>query len=200
MKNLSFQLPPNITINRQMVGKGFAYVFRDETLGEIGRLVLEGTPNGETHISSEVAGELADPMTPKRLEMFEPLGKELTGILEMMLGKGREAPLAVRERQDMGQVACEESRCETCGEIVAFLIFAEGATTTGLFEDYARLMYMHYTKHNVPTYIIGPELGEGPLEYRAANILKVWPQRGPMEQLRPDEFNPRIHALVTNHC
>jgi hypothetical protein len=100
----------------------------------------------------------------------------------------------------MGQVPCEETRCETCGKIVAFLIFADDATDDGLFEDFARLMYPHYARHNVPTYIIGSELGDGPMEHRPANILQVWPQRTPMECLRPDEFNPRIEKLATQHC
>jgi len=54
--------------------------------------------------------------------------------------------------------------------------------------------------HNVPTYIIGPELGNGPMEQRPANILKVWPQRGTMECLQPEEFNPRIIELAERHC
>ena len=65
---------------------------------------------------------------------------------------------------------------------------------------FARLMYPHYARHNVPAYIIGPELGDGPMEHRPANILKVWPQRSAMECLRPDEFNPRIEELATQHC
>ena len=108
--------------------------------------------------------------------------------------------LPVRKPQPMGRVPCEETRCETCGKIVAFLLFADDATDAGLFEDFARLMYPHYARHNVPTYIIGPELGDGPMEHRPANILKVWPQRSAMECLRPDEFNPRIEELVTQHC
>lgn len=67
----------------------------------------------------------------------------------------------------------------------------------GHFRDHARLMYQHYARHNVPTYIIGPELGGGPMAHRPANILKVWPQRGPMECLRPDELNPHIIGFAT---
>ena len=52
----------------------------------------------------------------------------------------------------MGQVPCEETRCETCGKIVAFLLFADDATDAGLFDDLARLMNPHYARHNVPTY------------------------------------------------
>jgi len=199
-QNIGFQLPPNITVTRQFLPNGLAYVFRDIELGELGRLAVEGTPNGETRISSEVAGFPSDPMMQRRLEVFEPLCKELTRMLESVRGKGRATKLPVRTPQPTGQIPCEETRCEICGKIVAFLIFAVDATDDGLFEDYARLMYPHYSRHNVPTYIIGPQLGNDPMERRPANILKVWPQRSVMECLRPDEFNPRIEELVAQHC
>jgi hypothetical protein len=156
-QGLDFQVPPNITVTRQRLPNGIGYVFRDAELGEIGRLAVEGTPAGETQITSEVAGDPSDPMTQRRLEMFGPLSQELTGILELMRGRGREAPLPVRKPQPVGEVPCEEVRCETCGRMVAFLVFADEATNAGIFEDYARLMYPHYARHDVPTYIIGPE-------------------------------------------
>jgi hypothetical protein len=195
-----FQLQSNITVTRQFLPNGLAYVFRDVDLGELGRLAVEGTTTGETRITSEVAGFPSDPMMQRRIEVFEPLCKEITRKLESVQGKGRATALPVRTPQPMGQVPCEETRCEICGKIGAFLIFADDATDDGLFEDYARLMYPHYARHNVPTYIIGPELGDGPMERRPANILKVWPQRSAMECLRPDEFNARIEKLVTQHC
>jgi hypothetical protein len=43
------------------------------------------------------------------------------------------------------------------------LIFAPKATDSVRFEDYARKMYPQYNRLNVPTWIIGPALGEGPL-------------------------------------
>jgi hypothetical protein len=44
-------------------------------------------------------------------------------------------------------VPAEEVRCEQCGTLVAFLIFADDATDQGRFEDYARLMFPHYSAH-----------------------------------------------------
>lgn len=79
-------------------------------------------------------------------------------------------------------------------------MFAEKAVDPASFEDYARLIFVHYAKFNVPTYIIGPALGRGPMMMRPADILQVWPERRPVERLRPDEFNPRIEALATQHC
>lgn len=198
--DLGFRLPPNITVTRQLLPNGMAYVFRDFELGELGRLAVESTPTGETQIVSEVAGDASDPTTRQRLEVLDPICKELTRILESVQGGGRPAPLPIRHPHPKGQVPCEEVRCEACGTMVAFLVFAPGATDDGRFEDYARQMYPHYARHNVPTYIIGPELGNGPMEHRPANIIKVWPQRGPMECLRPEEFNPRIIELTNRHC
>jgi len=198
---INFHLPPNISVTRQLLPNGIAYVFRDIELGELGRLALEAAPGSETRITSEVSGFPGDPMMQRRREALEPLCNELTRILESNSGPGRTTPqLPAREPQPAGQIFCEEVRCEACGQMVAFLVFADGATDDGRFEDYARMMYPHYVKNNVPTYIIGPELGDGPMEYRPANILQVWPQRAPMECLRPDEFNPRLDDLIAQHC
>ena len=71
---------------------------------------------------------------------------------------------------------------------MAMLIFAPNATDPGHFEDYARKMYAHYNHLNVPTWIIGPALGEGPLIDRPADVLKVWPTREPIRRLAPAQI------------
>jgi hypothetical protein len=47
--------------------------------------------------------------------------------------------------------------------MVTFLLFADGATDDGQFND--------YVWHDAPTYLIGPELADGPRKNRLANIL-----------------------------
>jgi hypothetical protein len=197
-----FQLPPNISVIRQPMPGGIAYVFRDVELGELGRLAVESAPDGQTRLTSEVAGHPGDPMMSRRIELLEPLCRELSGILESVYGPGRgpTPPLPVRPPRPTGQLPVKEVRCEQCGRMVALLVFDDGATDDGRFEDCARMMYPHLERHNVPAWIIGPELGGGPMKRRPANILKVWPQREPMECLRPDEFNPRLEELVARHC
>jgi Inward rectifier potassium channel C-terminal domain len=46
-------------------------------------------------------------------------------------------------------------------------------------------MYPQYNRLSVPTWIIGPALGEGPLIDRPADMLKVWPRREPIQRLPP---------------
>jgi len=80
------------------------------------------------------------------------------------------------------------------------LIFAPNATDAGHLEDYARKMNPHYNHLNVPTWIIGPALGEGPLIDRPADVLKVWPAREPIQRLPPAQFNSLLDQFVTRHC
>ena len=61
-------------------------------------------------------------------------------------------------------------------------------------------MYPEYTRLDVPTWIIGPALGGGPLMDHPAETLKIWPTRASVERLRPAEFNPVIERLATEHC
>ena len=195
-----FWLPPNISVTRQPLPDGVVYAFRDIDLGYIGRLILESTPGGETRISSEVAGDPQDSMTAQRLKVLEPICEALTHSLELALGRGRPTTLPVRQPEAYGQVAVEEVRCDTCNQLVALIVFAEDATDRGQIEDYARMMYVHYSRHNVPTWIIGAQYGDEPMPLRRADVLQVWPQRCPLESLRPDEFNPRVETLAAQHC
>jgi hypothetical protein len=80
------------------------------------------------------------------------------------------------------------------------LIFAPNATDPGRFENYARKMYPHYNHLNVPTWIIGPAIGEEPLIDRSAGVLKVLPPREPIQWLPPAQFNSLLDQFVTMHC
>ena len=80
------------------------------------------------------------------------------------------------------------------------LTFAPAATDPGRFEDYARKMYPEYKRLDVPTWIIGPDLGAGSLIERPADVLKVWPAREPIERLRPAQHDARLDQLAAGHC
>ena len=199
-----FQMPPGVTVSKQVLQGGLAYVFRDRAIGELGRILVQDRGPGQCQISCEVVGDPNDPMTEVRAGIFKPLGKRLSDLLEMQIG-------SVPDSEHLGSppVSPHESgegiegklmQCERCGASVAMLIFAPGATEIARFEDYARLMYPEYTRLNLPTWIIGPSLGGGPLEDRPSDVLQVWPVRGSMECLRPDEFNARIDKLASTHC
>ena len=198
-----FELPPEVSFRKRRLSDRWAYVFRHQTLGELGRILVQDNRDGHCRISCELVGDPADPMTAKRGEVFKPLGLDLAQRLEALAGTAPKSEAASPPPRPPGAQDVIESRlipCDHCGTPVALLIFAPEATDPGQFEDYARKMYPEYTRMNVPTWIIGPALGSGPLPDRPADILKVWPTRGPIEWLRPDEFNPIIERLATEHC
>lgn len=198
-----FVLPPEVSFAKERLVDGWAYVFRHRTLGELGRILLQDNRDGHSRISCEVVGDPADPMTAKRAEVFKPLGLELAHRLESRTGTVPESEAAPPPPQPLPTRELVESQvipCDRCGTVVAMLIFAPEATGPGRFEDYARKMYPEYTRLDVPTWIIGPALGDDPPQDRPADILKVWPSRTPVERLRPAEFNPIIERLATEHC
>jgi len=192
-----------VSFAKERLGDGWAYLFRDRTLGELGRILVQDTGDGHSRVSCEVVGDPADPMTAKRAEMFKPLGLEIANRLESRTGTVPESEAAPPPPQPPPSREVVESQvipCDRCGAVVAMLIYAPEATNAGHFEDYARKMYPEYTRLDVPTWIIGPALGGGPLMDRPAEILKVWPTRASVERLRPAEFNPIIERLATEHC
>jgi hypothetical protein len=180
-------------------------VFRHTELGYLGRIVLQGRSDGRTHLTCEVAGDPADPMTEKRAAIFQPLGLELASKFDKATGGTGDTHVPwveppPRPAEPKKGVASKLIQCETCEAGVAFLIFAEEATDVGGLEDYARLMYPQIATQDLPTWVIGPMVGRGPPAERPADILKVWPEREPVRRMRPDEFNPILDQLATTHC
>ncbi len=78
------------------------------------------------------------------------------------------------------------------------LIFADRAEGQSGLEDYARLMYPKVAELDVPAWVIGPPSGNGPPLQQPSNILKIWPQREPVFQSCPDDFNPIVEKLITS--
>jgi len=76
--------------------------------GEIGRIVLEERQSGGRLISCEVVGDPADPMTARRRELFEPLGREVTRQLEALTGVGESVAPPVRSPEPAGVVESQQ--------------------------------------------------------------------------------------------
>jgi len=182
------RLPPEITFDkRPLPGKG---------------ILLQDLPGRGTHVSCEVAGDADDPRTAERRAIFEPLGLEIARQMERSTGPSTDtrpyaAPSPPAEPA-ADRVEGKLTQCPRCGEFVAMLAFAPGATDAGRFEDYARLMYPEYSQRGLPTWIIGPALGAGPED--PADILQVWPTRKRLQRLTPRQFNPRLDRLAARHC
>jgi hypothetical protein len=203
-RKTGFRLPPDVAFEKQRLSSAWAYVFRHRVLGELGRILLQELDDGRCHISCEVVGDPSDQMTTQRTAIFKPLGLELARQMEAAFGTTSEdlgpvdSPARLPEAKEV--IESKIIPCVRCGSVVAMLIFAPKATDPGRFEDYARKMNPQYNRLNVPTWIIGPALGEGPLIDRPADVLKVWPTREPIQRLPPAQFNPLLDRLVMRHC
>lgn len=202
------QLPPGIAFEKQNLGADrWAYVCRHEAMGTLGRIVTMPNPSGEgTLVSCEVAGDPADPMTSERRMVFEPIGIEIAEALAERTGAppkgdgelGISLPPVSSAPSPSRAMTYRLLQCARCGEPVALLIDAPDAVGPAEFEDQARLMYPEYVRHDLPTWIVGPELdgGGGML----ADTMMVWPERGPIERLLLEPFNARIEELRARHC
>ena len=142
-------------------------------------------------------------MTEKRAAIFKPLGMELARQMDIATGGAGEGELVSpppRPAEPMKRVASQLIQCKRCGAGVALLIFADDAIDRGGLEDYARLMYPKVVELNVPIWVIGPPINGKPSSDSLADVLKIWPEREAIRQIRPDEFDPIIEALATTHC
>ncbi|MGL4965866.1 MAG: hypothetical protein ACRC67_31890 [Inquilinus sp.] len=62
------------------------------------------------------------------------------------------------------------------------------------------MLFLTFAGLDVPTWIIGPDLAGGRPETRPAEIMQVWPVRGPIRRLSPALFNLELDALQEGHC
>jgi hypothetical protein len=196
-----FQLPKNISMNREWLKGSMVYIFRDKKLGEIGRIVVQGLENGETNLACEVTGDKNDPMTQKRLKIFEPVSEGIINMMTSIVGEGEyqgEIPKTPRNHEET--VATKLMDCNNCGENVALLIFTEEDGSQGAFEDLARKTHHLYTKLDVPTWIIGPAIGELKEDRTDTPIMKVWPIRKKIKITTAVKFNKKLDKLIENHC
>ena len=199
-----FNLPSDISFHKEQLDNGMAFIFRHAELGDLGRMLLQQRSDGQTQITCEVFGDPNDPMTAQRAAIFEPIGQELSNQLERALGGMSEPAIRKdcrspkRPPNSIEQVASKLIPCLRCGRPAALLIFADSAKERGGLEDYARLMYPKVVELNVHTWVISPPEGQG--QDAAANILKTWPNREPLCQLAPDEFNEMLERVIATHC
>jgi len=105
-----FQLPPDVSFEKQRLSNAWAYVFRHRLLGEVGRILLQELDDGRCHISCEVVGDPSDPMTTQRAAIFKPLGLELTRQMEAVMGRTREDAGSVGPRETTVLVVSLTSR------------------------------------------------------------------------------------------
>ena len=150
-------------------------------IGELGRIVIQGRPDGQSHITCEVAGDPHDPMTAQREALFKPLGLAITQQMDRAMGNtaSREAEWVkppARPAEPREEIASTLMQCETCRANVALLIYADNVIEPGGLEDHARLMYSHVAELNVPTWVIGPPSGNGSPMRQVSDMLKIWPQ------------------------
>jgi len=198
---MSFQLPPDITMRKEPFGTTWMYVFRHEQLGDLGRIVVQGQPNGETKFTSELSGGPDDPMHQKRKAIFEPLSQQVMAFVASTLGKkSRDAPAERAGPATRHTVANKTTTCSTCNEPIAFLIFANQWQNEGDLEDVARVMYYEIKRLNVPTWVIGEISGDGNPMNNSTIIKKVWPKREAMFEASPRVFNSMLEGLDRAHC
>jgi len=200
---MSFKLPKNIKAKRTMLPDGaHAYEFKHKQKRKLGPLLLKDV-GGQTHILAEVAGSQNDPRTAKRQAILEPIVKALSEEMARKTGSpGVDVPPPRATASPQGEwVGQKMLLCEQCDAPVALLVFAEGdPADEGLLEDYARKMYDKIAEANLPTWIIGPPIGLVSSPEAPSDIMKAWPERGPVERLTPNEFNDTLDILQTQHC
>lgn len=206
MSASGLKLPEGITLQRNdLEAGGYCYTVEEEILGQLGSIFLQGIGEGNTHLSIEIFGDQNDPMIAERKKILEQVGQVIMSLLrekesESQDDKVNSLTIPSVSSDKMEKIPLKMEFCEKCAMPSSMLIFAPEAKTQASFENYAGKLRHKYTKDDVPTWIIGATAKEGSPEGPSCYVLKVWPERGEIEALRPEEINPLIVELGRTHC
>src|ERR1017187_5681978 len=132
----SFRLPANISMHKEILPDGAAYVLRHRQMGVLGRIRIQERAAGGSHLVCETAGDPADPMTAQRAAVFEPLGLQLAALFPTDPGALARGVRPAPAPYDPGEwVRSERMTCVECGETVAIVTYALDAQDAGRLDD-----------------------------------------------------------------
>lgn len=203
MSDFTDILPAEVSCLRKDLPDGKpAWYFNHTELGELGRVTVQGTPNGQARILTEITGDGSDPMAARRREIFEPIAAALIGELERL--SGNDEADAYRDPAPAPSLShvipSKLMQCSRCDGFYAHLIFVEDPATAGELENAARLMFPQIKQIDLPTWIIGASMEAGVPEHAKSMILKVWPDHQDIQHMTPDAFNKCLRELERAHC
>jgi len=202
IRKTDFFLPEGISCDKVLRQEGtWSYIFKSESLGDIGHLVFLSYPGG-TKCVYEAAGEPDDPMTAERRKVFTPIAEYISSKMELICGKSDGEIEPYNLQQEVQIVESKLMPCAKCGTITSLMVFAPEASTLGQLENYARRMFAKIKEQNVPTWIVGEEteiLIDGQLAGEAL-VLKVWPKREPARIINSIGLNAMFDDFMDNHC
>lgn len=196
---MTFKLPDDISFKRD----GNEYIFRHKTMGELGKLVVTGLGKN-THFATFVSGEPEDPQTKKRQEILEPITSAMIAEVEKKTNSKEVVGInsnsfTPKVTKELYNLAAKHIPCAKCNKIVGHIIFADDATSEGMFEDYYRIAYPKIKEYNVETWIIGKEEFT-PVKEIISYTKKVWPQKESAVKMRFEKFNSILNDLHFKHC
>lgn len=195
-------LPVDIKMQKTMTPEGhFAYVFRHQRLGELGRMIIVPHSSGQTQWVSEIVGDPDDPMTRKRKEVLVPILQNLYRRADEIFGTATGQLKTYNSHSERHLIKSMVMPCEKCNAPTAMLIMAN-ADTDDQLEDYARLMFSQVKELDIPTWVVGYEKevcvnGE---KCGESLVLKIWPTREEARIMLSTELNPILDELMDTHC
>lgn len=200
MSTVTFRLPKDVSTEKEILPDGTAYTLRHRELGMLGRIRVQARAEGGSHFTSEVAGDPADPSTARRAAVFAPIANAVVAHFETMSGVAPPREPPPMPANPALWLESELLQCKACHAWVAFLTFVPEVGDTAHIEDYARQLYPSLEHWNVPSWIVGPPRKVPSAKHDVADIVPVWPVRGPCKKMTRAAFEAVLDDLQTTHC
>lgn len=187
-------LPAGISVQRQ----GSTYVILKNGQGEIGGVVLEGTPYGNTQIRPYV-NEPQD----KNKGVVALIAQQMTDALLEHVAKKPEhlrSPVFPPEKNFPDDVILENKifPCSRCNQITARLVFAWDCSSGEELETLGKKLELEASVSSYPIWILGAPDSDNDDTARHLT-LQIAPVKGKVYWEHPDDMNKRLIELDDNH-
>lgn len=194
----SFYVPEEVRLERQMMSKhGWRYIFKHETLGELGTLMLS-EKNDRLNFAIRVSGILYHPLTQEKSVVLQAVTKQMKEVLTSVLS------FEENEEQDNNrpEIECEDIFCAHCGAIVALVISAYEVGSAYELAQCGEIFCERIMELNVPTWVIGDveEIKMGAYTAIKLLALKIWPYRVKAKEMLSMTFDAKLDKLRQEHC
>jgi len=188
-------LPDDISVER----RGDAYAVLRNKHEELGRIVVNGTPGGNTKLEPHVnepqeentkivaivMQQMTDALVMHEAQKPEHLRREIT------------EPVDIPEGTELFET--QFIPCSKCNKPLAKLVFSWESASADEMEIVGKKFELEASVTDQPMWILGaPDSMDDDIAKHLT--LQVSPQKGEVYWEHPNEMNERLMALDENHC
>ena len=202
---MPLRLPPGVRAVRRTMPDGTPYYeFHHDGVGLLGSVIVRPDPaSGKSQMDAMLApGGPDDPLAGQRQDLLRQVVGALDEAIDEKYGPApaRTPNMPPPDFRDVAVVGHHLGQCPHCNALKYHLVFAPGAENAGDLETQVRRVHAEIVELGLPTWVVGADMDTPYPDGFAAPVRKVWPKRGAVRRLTPDELQTVLDRVKCPRC